>query len=95
MPATKLRALLAALLSHHHARHPAGAQRAAALARLSDAVHRLPEPERTILLLHRAQRLPIPAIAHRLELTPAEVEVRLAAALVTLAPVLDQPRRSR
>lgn len=51
---------------------------------LETALAGLPEPSRTVYLLHARDQLPLSAIGRRLDLTPAEVEEHLASALVHL-----------
>ena len=57
---------------------------AARLERLADAVRKLDQPTREIFLLHRVDRMPYPQIARRLGITLAEVEHRIAGAMLAL-----------
>jgi len=63
------------------------------LARVEDAVQRLPRRQREILLAIRVDNLCYPEIAERTGLTVAQVERLFAVALCNFICNLDNPRR--
>lgn len=58
---------------------------------LRDAVYRLEEAQRTIIILHYFQDLPIREIAEMLELSEGTVKTRLYRARMTLSRWLNEP----
>ncbi|MCJ8156577.1 sigma factor-like helix-turn-helix DNA-binding protein [Sphingomonas sp. LaA6.9] len=57
-------------------------------ARIDRALAELPEPTRTVFLMHRVDELSYGIIAERLGITSAQVEAHVAAALLHLARAL-------
>ena len=72
----RLSAAVTRILAARHAYKPAHA--------LQAALASLPEPSRSVYLLHARDQLSLCEIGRRLDLTPAETEKHLASALVRL-----------